>query len=136
MDEATLRLYLVSRSNANGLTLAVRQVLADWTDSQANRTQRQSGVNWQSVGLGAGSDYALPMQAGASTVALTSAGGAWVELDVKAMAQAWVTDPATNHGVVLLAQAASGSVSAGFCSELGWSPCDLSQAPQLTLWYH
>ena len=133
MDEATLRLYLVSRSNANGLTLAVRQVLADWTDSQANRTQRQSGMNWQVTGLGAGSDYDA---AADGTAALTSAGGAWVELDVKAMTQAWVTDPATNHGVVLLAQAASGSVSAGFCSELGWSPCDLSQAPQLTLWYH
>jgi hypothetical protein len=133
VDEATLRLYLVSRSNANGLTLAVRQVLADWTDSQANRTQRQSGVNWQVAGLGAGSDYAADAD---GTAALTSAGGAWVELDVKAMAQAWVTEPATNYGLVLLAQTASGSVSAGFCSELGWSPCDLSQAPQLTLWYH
>ena len=58
IDMATLRMYQSSRSNANGLTLAAHQVLADWTDSQANRTQRQSGVNWQVAGMGAGSDYA------------------------------------------------------------------------------
>jgi hypothetical protein len=136
VDEATLRLYQTDRSNGNVLTLAAHRVLADWTDSQATRLQRQSGVNWQVAGLGAGSDYALPAQAAASTVELASAGGVWVEVDVKEMAQAWVAEPATNCGLALLAQAASGFVTYSFCSELGWSPCTPAQAPQLVIWYH
>ena len=51
------------------------------------------------------------------------------------MAQAWVTDPANNHGLVLLQDAASGYVIYDFCSELGWSPCTATQAPKLTIWY-
>lgn len=131
--EATLRVFPISRSNANSLTLAAHQVLADWTDSQANRTQRQSGVNWQAVGMGSGSDYAT---AAAGVTPLASAGGVFVDLDVKSLAQAWVADPATNYGLVLLAQNATGSVTYSFCSELGWAPCTAAQAPQLTIWYH
>ena len=133
VDEATLRVYQTGRSNANGLTLAAHGVLADWVDSQANRVQRQSGVNWQIVGMGAGSDYTAEA---AGTTDLASAGGVFVDLDVKALAQAWVANPTANHGLVLLAQEASGSVSYSFCSELGWSPCTAAQAPQLMIWYH
>ena len=131
--EATLRVFPISRSNANSLTLAAHQVLADWTDSQANRTQRQSGVNWQAVGMGAGSDYAT---AADGTTELTGIGSAWVELDVTAMVRAWIANPADNHGLVLLAQAASGSVNYGVCSELGWSPCAAAQAPVLKVWHY
>lgn len=61
---------------------------------------------------------------------------ALVELDVTKMVRDWIANPANNHGLVLLAQAASGSVTYDFCSELGWSPCTAAQAPQLTVWYH
>ncbi len=133
VDEATLRLYQTGRSNANTLTLAAHGVLADWTDSQTNQTQRQTGVNWQTIGLGSGSDYAAEA---AGTADLASAGGAWIDLDVKALVQAWAANPAANQGLVLLAQTASGAVTDSFCSELGWSPCTAAQAPQLTVWYH
>ncbi len=133
IDMATLRVYQTSQSNANGLTLASHGVLAPWTDSQANRVQRQSGVNWQVAGMGAGSDYAAPAD---GTTELTGIGSAWVELDVTAMVRAWIANPADNHGLVLLAQAASGSVNYGVCSELGWSPCAAAQAPVLKVWHY
>ncbi len=133
VDEATLRLYQTGRSNGNTLTLAAHGVLADWTDSQTNQTQRQTGVNWQTIGLGSGSDYAAEA---AGTADLASAGGAWIDLDVKAQAQAWAANPADNQGLVLLQAAVSGAVTYSFCSELGWSPCTAAQAPQLTIWYH
>ena len=113
--------------------LAAHQVLADWTDSQTNQTQRQTGVNWQTIGLGSGSDCAAEA---AGTADLASAGGAWIDLDVKALAQAWAANPADNQGLVLLQAAASGAVTYSFCSELGWSPCTAAQAPQLTIWCH
>ena len=52
------------------------------------------------------------------------------------MVQAWVADVADNHGLVLLQDAAEGSVRDDFCSERGWSPCTAAQAPKLTVWYH
>ena len=57
-------------------------------------------------------------------------------LDVTALAQAWVAEPAANHGRVLLPQATTGSVSYSFCSELGWTPRTAAQAPLLTIWYY
>jgi hypothetical protein len=82
--------------------------------------------------MGSGSDY---LAAADGTVDVLGAGGAWVELDVSDLAQAWVADPANNHGLVLLQEAASGSVVYDFCSELGWSPCSAAQAPELIVWY-
>jgi len=133
VDEATLRLYQLSRSNGNTLTLGAHQVLADWVDAQANKTQRQTGLNWAVMGMGSGSDYVAEAD---GTADLASEGGAWIDLDVKAMTQAWVSHPDDNHGLVLLQEAASGSVYYNFCSELGWSPCTSAQAPKLTIWYH
>jgi len=142
VDEATLRLYQTSRSNGNSLTLraepqdealGAHRVLANWIDAEANKTQRQNGVNWAVVGMGSGSDYAAEAD---GTADLASAGGAWIDLDVTAMAQAWAANPADNHGLVLTQEAASGSVYYNFCSELGWPPCTAAQAPRLTIWYH
>ncbi len=132
VDEATLRLYYRRRSNSNPLTLGAHGVLADWIDSQANRVQRKSGVNWSVAGMGSGSDYTA---AAAGTTDIAGGGGAWIELDVTGMVQAWVADPASNHGLVLLQEAAGGYVIYDFCSELGWSPCTAAQAPKLTIWY-
>ena len=120
------------RSSGNSLTLGAHRVLAGWIDAEANKTQRQNSVNWVVVGMGSGSDYAAEAD---GTADLASAGGAWIDLDVTAMVQAWAANSADNHGLVLLQDAASGYVVYNFCSELGWSPCTAAQAPQLTIWY-
>jgi hypothetical protein len=132
VDEATLRLYQTGRSNGNTLTLGAHRVLADWIDSQANKFQRQTGINWVVANMGSGSDYVAEAD---GTADLASEGGAWIDLDVKAMVQAWAANPADNHGLVLMQDASSGSVYYNFCSELGWSPCTAAQAPKLTIWY-
>ena len=61
---------------------------------------------------------------------------ALVILDVTALAQTWVADPAASHGLVLLPQATTGSVTYSFCSEMGCTPCTAAQAPVLTVWHH
>lgn len=133
VDEATLELYYASKNNGNTLTLGAHRVLAEWTDSQVNRIQRKAGSNWIVAGMGSGSDYAMAPEA---TAALAGSGNQWVRLDVTAAAQGWVANPANNHGLVLLQEAASGWVIYKFCSELGWTPCSSSQTPRLVLRYH
>ena len=61
---------------------------------------------------------------------------ALVILDVTALAQTSVAEPAANHDRVLLPQAATGSVTYSFCSEMGWTPCTAAQAPGLKVWHH
>ncbi len=134
VDEATLQLYYTSRSNGNTLKLGAHRVLADWVDSQANWTQRQTGANWAVAGMGSGSDYAaLPD----GTADVGGPEGAWVDLNVTNMVQAWVANAANNAGMVVLQNAASDYVVYHFCSELGWGPsCSAALAPKLTIWYH
>jgi hypothetical protein len=133
VDEATLELYYTSKNNGNTLTLGAHRVLAEWTDSEVNRVQRKAGSNWTAAGMASGSDYAAAPEA---TAALASSGNEWVRLNVTAAAQAWVANPASNHGLVLLQEAASGWVTYQFCSELGWTPCTPGQAPRLVIRYH
>ncbi len=133
VDEATLELYYSSKNNGNTLTLGAHRVLVEWTDSEVNRVQRKAGSNWTAAGMASGSDYAAALEA---TAALAGSGNQWVQLDVTAAAQSWVANPASNHGLVLLQEAASGWVIYKFCGELGWWPCTPDQAPRLTLRYH
>ena len=133
VDEATLRLYYKARSNGNSITVGAHRVLSDWNDSQVNVVQRQTGVNWQAVGMGSGSDY---FAAADGAAAVTDSADSWVELDVSDMVQAWVDNASANDGMVVLTEAASGYVVYDFCSEQGWEPCTAGQAPILTVWYH
>lgn len=133
VDEATLDLYYTGRDNGNSLTLGAHRVLAEWIDSEVNRIQRKAGSNWVVAGMGSGSDYTAAPEA---SLPIASAGDHWVQLDVTAAAQDWVSDPASNYGLVLRQEAASGWVSYRFCSELGWTPCTPEQAPRLVLRYH
>ena len=133
IDEATLELYYTGRSNGNSLTLGAHRVLAEWIDSEVNRVQRKAGINWVVAGMGSGSDYTAVPEA---SLPIASAGDHWVQLDVTAAAQDWVSDPTSNYGLVLRQEAASGWVSYQFCSELGWTPCTQEQAPRLVLHYH
>jgi len=132
VEEATLRLYYKGRSNSNALTLGAYRLLAPWVDSQATWLQRMTGTNWGVPGLGSGSDYAA---AGGGASAVLGDGGSWVEIDVTEMAQAWVSNPAQNYGLLLRQVSAAGYVIYDFCSERGVSPCTAAQTPQLTVWY-
>jgi len=128
VQSASLALYWTERTNSNSLTLAVHRVLVDWVDSQATRAYRLSGVPWSAAGLGPGADYEA---AAASTRAFTGAesAGKWINLDVTAMVGAWVQNPASNKGLVLLQSQASGAVIYSFGSEWGVNP------PKLTVTY-
>ncbi len=94
--------------------------------------QRRRSVSPR-LAMGTGSDYTAAPE---SSLALANAGDHWVQLDVTAAAQDWISDPSTNYGLLLMQEAASGWVRYQFCSELGWPPCSPSQAPRLVLRYH
>ena len=63
-----------------------------------------------------------PRQPPAATLAVAGEGNAWVELDVTALTQTWVADASQNHGLVLLQEAASGSVVVQLLQRIGAEP--------------
>jgi hypothetical protein len=132
VEEATLRLYYKGRSNGNDLTVGAYRLLAPWVDSQATWDPADYGHELGRPWLGSGSDYAA---AGSGASAVSGDGGSWVEIDVTEMAQAWVSNPTQNYGLLLRQAAAAGYVIYDFCSERGVSPCTAAQTPQLTVWY-
>ena len=104
----------------------------DWVAAAPLLTPRMNGMIWIVPGLGSGADYAATAD---DANLVPGEGGAWIELDVTDMAQAWVDDPAANYGLILRQASAAGYVIYDFCSERGVSPCTAAQAPQLTVWY-
>jgi len=95
---AKLHLYVTWRSNTGVLFTSVHQVLREWNEQQANWVLASSANEWQESGCNQiGVD-----RAGESADEVTlDAEGVWVAFDITAMAQHWVANPATNHGLII-----------------------------------
>jgi hypothetical protein len=118
---ATLSLRVVSHSPASPLTLTAHRVLRPWTEAGASWSQADAGSPWDAPGAGAPSDIDLA-PFGQLTL---SADGVWADLNVTALAQEWVSQPANNWGV-LLRGINQGSVQYNLASSqysrLDWRP--------------
>jgi len=82
VDSATLKLYPTYRTNTNKLYLSVYPLSESWDE----------GVTWNTAP--AAGDTA------AATMVLDSV-GTEIELDVTNLVQSWVSDPASNYGLML-----------------------------------
>jgi hypothetical protein len=100
---AAVRYYVVNAINMpTPLPIEVRayKVNRPWVASEANWLQAQRGQPWSMEGCNrTGPDQDRD---GAATGSFTiKAVNTWINLDVTSAMQAWVDDPAQNHGVVL-----------------------------------
>ncbi len=128
VKRATLRVYVSYRSKTYDMTLKSVRLLRDWVEGEVNWNQAAAGAPWGVPGVKCTvTDQAPP----ASDSKLLNNVKMWVELDVTGMAQLWVSDPASNKGMLLDGDAAAGVeyqvYSSGF-----W---DLTTRPQLVLEY-
>lgn len=69
-----------------------------WEELQATWNQRLTGVSWGTAGCDSSSDRDT-VSGGVSTI---NAINTWYQWDITAMAQSWVSNPASNQGVLLL----------------------------------
>jgi len=94
--QARLELYLTS--GTRDMTLAAYQLLRGWDEAQATWKSPRSGEQWAQDGASGEWVDVVPYQA---SEALLHASGEWVSLPLTNLVDAWVADPASNHGVIL-----------------------------------
>ncbi|NUQ37095.1 MAG: DNRLRE domain-containing protein [Caldilineales bacterium] len=96
LDKALLRLYINGRSNSTRIYIRSFDVNKAWIDAQATWTQARTGVAWSKPGLGP-ADHASVY----TDQAYIYFDQRWIELDVTALARRWLTQPASNRGILL-----------------------------------
>ncbi len=98
---ATLSLYAWHVDRIGSLTLRAYEVLRPWTISAVSWVSATQSTSWQTAGCSGDADR-NPSPVGTAQVTTPKA---FYSLDVTHLAQKWVADPTTNHGVVLTGQA-------------------------------
>ena len=129
IEEATLGLYAVSRSNAGGLTVDLYRVSRSWTEGQATWNLARSSVAW---GLPGCNEVGTDREADPEASRFVDSINDWHEWDITDLVQGWVLAPGTNRGVILKGD---GTVSVEYsfaASEYWWAQ---TLAPKLVVRY-
>lgn len=98
---ATLMLYVIELERPQDIRGEVYGILVPWRSETATWRQRDVGLPWNRPGAqGAGSDH----MAWRSDIQLINNSGRWAIFDVSALVRAWLAQPLSNYGMVILAQ--------------------------------
>jgi len=127
---AELKLCQVA-SASHDLRAEVHELLRPWDEQTATWLQPAAGQTWAEPGAQkAGTDYAGLTIDTQHIVAEKQC----YTFDITPLAQAWVSDPGRNHGLILLAQSGDdqANVQATFASN---EYADPTLRPQLTISY-
>jgi hypothetical protein len=101
VSQATLKLFVTSRYPENAITLRAYRVLKGWTEDEASWADAASGMPWTMSGCQSpGGDYDPVYD---DEIIGYDSVSTWLELDVTAMVNHWVMQPAENFGAVLKA---------------------------------
>jgi hypothetical protein len=99
---ATLGLFSQLHSGVGDMAVNCYGIKRPWDVQDATWENATQTTQWEEPGCNGPNDRELTPS---STVVVTS-GETWHHFDVTELAQSWVADPSTNHGVVLEGQAA------------------------------
>lgn len=126
LDRATLRLYLLSRSNDVNIYFRSFDLLRPWVETEATWNQAHNGVPWSTPGLGP-ADHSVDY----TDFKFLNSVPRWIELDVTELARRWLQNPASNNGVFI-----SGFSNARTQYDVASSEnAIVTQRPQLVLEY-
>jgi len=134
VQSATLQLFLYySDATAGTRASELHKLNVDWLEMQATHSLRKTGVAWAGNGPQPNSDYATAIAA----IAQTGKSGVWVTWDVTALVQAWVSNPASNFGALLIdpapyADSSKGGYMRAYRSSNHWEP---AARPKLNVTY-
>jgi len=128
VTQATLSLWVNSSSNTYSVDVRGYRLNRGWEESQVTWNQATNGQPWGQPGANeAGTDRAFTYKA----QTMHSGTSVWLDLDVRALAQNWVSTPGQNAGILLKGVGAAG-VRYDLISSEYWN---VSQRPKLTITY-
>ncbi len=126
LDQATIRLYLVNRSNDVNIYFRTFDLYKPWVESEATWNQARNGAPWSTPGLGP-ADHSTDY----TDFKFVSGVSRWIELDVTSLARRWLQNPSSNYGVFISAFSNARTQYDAASSEYG----DVKFRPQLVLEY-
>ncbi len=97
VDEAEIGFW-IPYVGANPVTMEVYELLKSWSESSSTWVQADGSTAWEMPGAMGSSDRA----AAATDAQTVDVAGTWVWFDVSDLAQQWIGDPGTNHGVAIV----------------------------------
>jgi hypothetical protein len=105
VNSAILALYVEDRSNTNSATYEMYELLRSWDERSATWLLARSNDPWGLPGanlVGVDRDNVL---LGSGPLSST---GLWLSWDVTPLVRKWVSEPASNHGVIIIGKGAAG----------------------------
>lgn len=129
ITEALLELYVTGRGGYPGgtFTMNAYRVLRPWVHTEATWDEARQGVRWTMPGCNGHNDReATPFE----SLALGDI-DRWYTLDVTTLAQGWLADPSSNHGVLLQGESIH-AIEYWFASAQHWL---LGNRPRLVVTY-
>jgi len=118
--EATLELYFWDRGVEHFLEASGYEVLQAWDEGAATWKQAMDGVDWSVPGAYGGEEVAEIMSCERTLLDP----GYWYSFDISALVRGWVSDPGSNHGLLLRSIGAGRFQYRFYSSDYGhgWSP--------------
>ena len=127
VQQAALRIHVLDSALPGPATLGVYPLLRPWNANQATWQQASAGAPWAQAGAAGPEDRAAAPVASSSP--LTS--GGYVTLDITALVQQWLVDPASKHGMLLSIDDAGNKTLT--MASLEWSLLDWRPRLEITL---
>ena len=106
------RLYLKSAGAIPDLPLDAMRILRDWSATDATWLQATAGASWALEGCSSPADREVDAES-----AHVSASDGFLYWDITDLAQRWVMQPESNHGIVLLNNLLSDAMYTFYSSE-------------------
>lgn len=106
VSAATLTLYIESRGNSTTLVENIYPVIRGYTSNQASWTNYATGSAWGTAGC----DNTTTDRSGtaAGSITLNVSSGDVTSTDLTSMVQGWISNSATNRGLILVGVSGSG----------------------------
>jgi len=105
VKEATIKLFVESRSNGNSTQVEVYKLLQTWNESETTWMQSLDGHPWEEPGA---NKMGIDCEAEAAVTTTLRSSPTWLTVDITALVQEWVQNPTQNAGILLKATGAAG----------------------------
>ncbi len=97
--------FWVTYGSGNAVTLEAYEVYKAWSEAEATWMQADAATAWEVPGAMGGSDRSSD----AADRVSFGGSGRWVWFDVTDLAQGWVANPDSNHGILLMGSGSTNS---------------------------
>lgn len=117
--EATLSLYANSRAQSTAMDMSAYVVRRGWQETQATWNRATKFVTWTVPGCNGTAKFGDRSGTATDTVKVGKV-GSWVNIDLTEAVRDWVSNPSSNHGVVLKANTRLQAYAFVASEVLGW----------------